>query len=162
VSRPSPQKRSLRAGELAELAGVSTDTLRHYERKGLIPRPPRGANGYREYPAETLDRVRLVRSALAVGFTLDELAGILGVRDRGGAPCRRARALLEEKLGSVEAQLLELARLRETLRSVLGEWDARLAEIPDGARAGLLEALPSPETTPARAGSIHRRRRSRS
>jgi DNA-binding transcriptional MerR regulator len=93
----------LRSGELARLAGVSTDTLRHYERRGLIAAPGRSGNGYREYPSEALDRVRLVRSALAVGFTLDELVDILAVRDRGGAPCRRARALLEEKLEAVEA-----------------------------------------------------------
>src|SRR6185295_15337497 len=87
-----------RSGELARLAGVSPDTLRHYERKRLLQRPRRSANGYREYPPSTLDRVHLVRRALAVGFTLDELARILSVRDQGGAPCRQVRALAGEKL----------------------------------------------------------------
>ena len=87
-----------RSGELARLAGVSTDTLRHYERKGLLKRARRSANGYREYLATDLDRVRLVRGALGIGFTLDELARILSVRDRGGAPCRQVRALAGRSL----------------------------------------------------------------
>ena len=61
----------LRAGEVATLSGVSTDTLRHYERKKVLQKPRRGANGYRLYPAETPERVKLVQRALAVGFTLD-------------------------------------------------------------------------------------------
>lgn len=162
MTRPIPPRDSLRASELARLAGVSTDTLRHYERKGLIPRPPRGANGYREYPTEALDRVRLVRSALAVGFTLDELSGILGARERGGVPCRRAHALLEEKLASVESKLRELEGLRETLRAVLGQWNERLSEVPDGAQARLLESLPRADVRSPEARTIQDRRRSRS
>src|SRR4051812_28459483 len=88
----------LLAGELARLAGVSSDTLRHYERKGVLPRPLRLSNGYRKYPASSVDRVRLIRRALAVGFTLDELARFLKARDRGQAPCREVRALASEKL----------------------------------------------------------------
>ena len=76
-------KEFLNSGELAKSAGVSTDTLRHYERKGVLTRPLRGRNGYRQYPASALDRVRLVRRALAVGFTLDELAGILAFATTG-------------------------------------------------------------------------------
>ena len=79
MSAPAKQE-FLRAGELARASGVSTDTLRHYERKGVLPAPRRSPNGYREYPAEALARVLLVRRALAVGFTLDELAQILRAR----------------------------------------------------------------------------------
>nr|MDQ5839375.1 MerR family transcriptional regulator [Acidobacteriota bacterium] len=92
MSAPA-KKEFLRAGELARAAGVSTDTLRHYERKGVLACPRRSANGYREYPADALARVRLVRRALAVGFTLDELARILRARERGVAPCREVREL---------------------------------------------------------------------
>lgn len=77
-------KEFLRAGQLARRAGVSTDTLRHYERKGVLPIPRRTAKGYRQYPHQALERVRLIQRALAIGFTLDELAGILKVRDREG------------------------------------------------------------------------------
>src|SRR5215210_4789107 len=86
------------SGELARLAGVSTDTLRHYERKGVLPAARRLNNGYRKYPLDSLDRVRLIRRALAVGFTLDELAQILKARDHGQAPCREVRTLAAEKL----------------------------------------------------------------
>lgn len=89
----SSEKSFYRSGELAELAGVSTDTLRHYERKGVLARPLREANDYRQYPASALRRVRLIRRAIAVGFTLNELASVLDVRDSGGAPCMEVRAL---------------------------------------------------------------------
>ena len=98
-------KSALSSGELAELAGVSRDTLRHYERKGVLPRPFRGDNGYRKYPPEALQRVQLVRRALSVGFTLDELAKVLKVRDAGGAPCEEVRKLAAQKLLNVQDQL---------------------------------------------------------
>lgn len=135
------KKASIRAGELARAAGVSTDTLRHYERKGVLPRPRRDTNGYRQYPPEALDRVLLVRRALAVGFTLDELARVLSVRDRGAAPCREVRALAAAKLAEIEERLAELTELRGELRATLNEWDERLARTSDGSRAGLLESL---------------------
>ena len=131
----------LRSGELARLAGVSTDTLRHYERKGLLVRPRRSVNGYREYPASALDRVRLVRGALAIGFTLDELGRILDVRDRGGTPCQQVRALAGTKLSEVEIQLGELSALRDELRRLLKDWDKLLAKNSPPERARLLETL---------------------
>jgi len=133
----------LSSGELAELAGVSSDTLRHYERKGVLARPRRGANGYRQYPAEALSRVQLVRRALSVGFTLDELARILKVRDQGGAPCEEVRSLAAQKLANIETQLRELTKLRNDLRFTLRDWDARLARRVKGERVGLLESLPT-------------------
>lgn len=131
-----------RIGSLAEACGVSRDTLRHYERKGVL-NAGRSANGYRRYPDQALARVQLVRRALAVGFTLDELGLALRIRDRGGAPCRRVRELAAEKLLAVEAQLSELGALRDELRSSLKDWDRRLAQTDSGAPAGLLEALAS-------------------
>ena len=133
----------LNSGKLAKLAGVSTDTLRHYERKGVLARPQRSRNGYRQYPASALDRVRLVRKALAVGFTLDELADILRVRDSGGAPCHEVRALAVSKLAQVESQLNDLIALRNGLRTTLKEWDRRLKRKSNGGRAHLLESLVS-------------------
>ena len=131
----------MKAGELARAAGVSTDTLRHYERKGVLPRPPRAANGYRRYPAVALERVLLVRGALAVGFTLDELARVLSARERGAAPCREVRELAAAKLAEVEERLAQLAELRGELRATLAEWDERLTRTAAGGRAGLLESL---------------------
>lgn len=146
------------------MAGVSVDTLRHYELKGVLPKAPRSPNGYREYGADACTRVRLVRRAVALGFTLDEIARILAVRDRGGAPCRSVRALAEEKLRTLEQRLAELQEARHTLRAVLRHWDSLLAKAPEGERAGLLDALadlieagtPSPLVSPA----LQRTRRS--
>src|SRR5689334_15071999 len=121
------QNKPLRAGELAALTAVSTDSLRHYERKGVLPRPQRTESGYRQYPIEAIARVGLIRKALAIGFTLDELANVLCTRDRGGIPCQEVRALAEEKLSALEARLQELAALRDALRETLKAWDEQLA-----------------------------------
>jgi DNA-binding transcriptional MerR regulator len=127
-------------GELAKAVGVSPDTLRHYERKGVLSKPFRLANGYRRFPVSVQDRVRLVRRALVLGFTLDELARILNVRDRGGAPCRQARDLAARKLSEIEQRFREMRILRREFRTLLKEWDRRLAKTPSG-RAYLLETL---------------------
>jgi DNA-binding transcriptional MerR regulator len=140
AARETP-RRVLRASELARLAGVSTDTLRLYERKGLLPRARRASNGYREYSPDALARVRLVRQAVALGFSLDELVRIVKVRDQGGAPCGEVRALGAEKLVVLDDRIDELTRARERLRSVLAQWDEILARTPHGARAALLDAL---------------------
>jgi DNA-binding transcriptional MerR regulator len=141
VKRDGGGKSYVRAGELAREAGVSTDTLRHYERKGVLQRPRRSANGYREYPQDALARVLLIRRSLAFGFTLDELARVLHARERGTAPCREVRALAAAKLSDVETRLRELTALRDELRATLTDWDSRLSKTVDGARAGLLESL---------------------
>ena len=83
-------------GALAEATGVSTDTLRHYERKGVL-HSQRAGNGYREYPEAALERVRMVRQGLAMGFTLDELSSIFKIFDRGGAPCQQVRSLASQQ-----------------------------------------------------------------
>lgn len=133
-------KATLRSGELAKQAGVSTDTLRYYERKGLLS-PARAENGYRQYPTSALERVLLVRRALAIGFRLDDLARILQERDRGGAPCREVRELAAARLREVEMQIAELIRLRDDLQNLLEVWEVRLAKTPGGERASLLESL---------------------
>ncbi len=92
----------MQSGELSRLAGVSVDTLRHYERLGILSKPPRTNGGYRDYPANSLERVRLVQRALKVGFSLSELATILRMRDGGQAPCQRVRAIAEQKLEEVK------------------------------------------------------------
>lgn len=140
ATAPTPTE-GWRSGELARLAGVSTDTLRHYERKGVLASPARLANGYRRYPAAALARVQLVRAALALGFTLDELADVLRERDRGRPPCRRVRDLAAHKLAGAEERLAELAALVEALRGLLASWDARLTDHAQPAPARLLESL---------------------
>src|SRR3977135_2262558 len=124
-----------RAGEVARLAGVSTDTIRHYERKGLLPRVRRSSNGYREYPAGTEQTVRLLRMALTVGFTLEELSRILAVRARGEAPCRTVRTLAGEKLRTMDDRLPELQGARD--RPHAARRAGGLARPPPGRARGL-------------------------
>ena len=133
--------RSLHSGELARLAGISADTLRFYERRGLLPSAPRNSSGYRLFPPEALARVRLIRGALSIGFSVVELTAILRERDRGGAPCRRVRELAADKLAALEAQLRDLQSWRRELRKTLAGWDRVLRDTPRGKRAGLLEAF---------------------
>ncbi len=146
------QRGTLRSGELAKLAGVSSDLLRHYERIGILAKAERAANGYRRYPASALMRVQAARRAVTLGFTLAELARVFGVRDRGGVPCRQVRALAEEKLKRLDEALIETRNLRRQLGRIVRDWDRRLAGRPGGQRAHLLyslEALPIAATTRA-------------
>ena len=127
--------------DVARTTGVSTDTLRHYERKGLLPGVTRTAAGYRRYSAATVERVLLIQRALVVGFSLADLKRVLGVRDRGGAPCHSVRALVGERLDGLNQRIEELLILRDELRLLLTEWDGRLSKTAKGQRANLLESL---------------------
>src|ERR1022692_4243876 len=118
---------SMQSGELARLSGVSTDTLRHYERVGVLAKPPRTNSGYRRYPSSALDRVRLVRRAISVGFSLEELARVLRIRDQGGAPCQQVRDLALSKLEEINRRMEELTVVRDHLQILLKDWDERLA-----------------------------------
>lgn len=140
----------MQSGELARLANLSTDTLRHYERLGLLPKPLRTAGGYRNYPRNTLDRVQLIRRALSVGFSLPELTAILKIRDRGGVPCHQVRALAESKLTEVKEKIRELGVMRRQLEHILEKWDGKLAHARQGEQARLLGSLvEQPETVRA-------------
>lgn len=136
----------LMTGDVARRCAVSADTIRHYERVGVIPRAVRGANGYRLYPREVIDRVLLVRRAVAIGFSLEELARILRQRDSGAAPCRGVRALAGEKLAELDARIAEMTAMRDGLLRIIEEWDQRLDATRDGEPARLLESLKG--TTP--------------
>jgi DNA-binding transcriptional MerR regulator len=134
-------KRSYGCSELAKLCGVSADTIRHYDRKGLIMGTVRAANGYRRFPPTAPRRVTTVRAALAMGFSLQELRTVLRERDRGGSPCQRVRGLAEEKLERLEDEMKRLRALRNRLRGVLKDWDGALARTATGAQAHLLDRL---------------------
>ena len=131
----------MRSGTLARQAQISVDTLRHYERLGLLPAPPRTHGGYREYPAQSLQRVMLIQRALALEFSLAELRDILKERDKGGAPCHRVALLARGKLAQLDAELRELRGLRRDMARIVRDWDARVAKSPKGRPARLLEGL---------------------
>lgn len=109
---------ALRSGELAAVAGVNPQTLRYYERRGLLAVPERSLGGHRLYPAAAVDRLRTIKAAQRLGFTLDEVAELLhaGRTGRTGAGLR-VRA--EARLAEVEAEIAELGAVAATLRAAL-------------------------------------------
>ena len=127
--------------ELAASAGISTDTLRHYERSGVLQKPARTRAGYRRYPADAVRRVALVRRALAIGFSIKELARVFRERDAGGTPCRKVRAIVGARLARIDAEIAALDALKSDLTALLVEWDAKLDGIPAHQPAKLLESL---------------------
>jgi MerR family transcriptional regulator, Zn(II)-responsive regulator of zntA len=129
--------------DAARATGVSPDTLRHYERVGLLAGVVRNRAGYRRYSRRHVERVLLIQRALVIGFSLDELRRVLAVRDRGGAPCGAVKNLVSDRLRALDERIRELHRLRDELQALVREWDARLAATPPGGRAHLLESLGS-------------------
>ena len=141
------------------MTGVSPDTIRHYERIGILRHPPRSSGGYRIYSADVIERVRLVQCALQLGFTLAELSEILRVRDKGGVPCRRVLYLAEEKLRSLERQIAELRQTQSYMKTLVGQWRARLAHTEPGGKALLLHSLVDHAGSPSNlTGKLRRRR----
>jgi len=134
----------MRIGQAASLAGVTCDTLRYYERQGLLPRAPRTSSGYRDYTPSIVERVRFVRNALRFGFTVKQVSGFLKSRESGKPPCRQVRAAAEEILDRIDRQIAELTAARVDVERTLAVWDARLARTPDGAPARLLESISEP------------------
>lgn len=132
----------LRIGELARQVGLSVDTLRHYERLGLLVAPRRTAGGFREFEPDAVRRVRTIQAALDLGFSLREIAVLLRQRAAGRPPCRKARALAVRKLDELDRQLAQLGALRGALAEIIRDWDAQLARTRDGTPAYLLDSLP--------------------
>lgn len=106
---------TLTVAGLAAAAGLPGDTVRYYERVGLLPPPPRGANGYRNYDATALDRLRFIQGAQRLGLRLREIRDLLGVRDTGVCPCGPAETLLRRHIAEVDAELARLEALRGDL-----------------------------------------------
>ena len=123
----------LRSGQVAEAAGVNVETLRYYERRGLLPEPDRSLGGHRVYPADTVTVLRVVKAAQRLGFSLDEVAELLAVGRAGHRPAKgRAaaspglHALAAAKLAEVEARIGDLQVIAGTLRAAI---DARCDDL---------------------------------
>ena len=110
---------SLKIGSVAKAAGVSVDTVRFYERRGVLPAPERRASGYRQYSAATIERIRFAKSLQALGFTLDEVAAVLVAVDAGVASCERERPRFETVLARIDQRLEELGAVRRDLLTTL-------------------------------------------
>lgn len=104
----------LTIGKLATEAGVGIDTVRFYERRHLLPNPARTSSGYRQYAQDSVARIRFIRRAKDLGFTLDEVATLLGLHDSGG-PKAEVKTLTTHKLEQIDAKIDHLRRMRSVL-----------------------------------------------
>jgi Hg(II)-responsive transcriptional regulator len=106
-------------GRVATLADVPIDTVRYYERRGLIPRPRRTASGYRDFPAETVQQIRFIKRAQELGFTLEEIQGLLALRINGRAKCADVMHVAEHKLELIEDKITDLQSMRRALKKLV-------------------------------------------
>jgi DNA-binding transcriptional MerR regulator len=111
----------LTVSKLADRVGTSADTVRYYERIGLLPEPDRTASGYRMYGDDAVDRVRFIKYAQRFGLRLEEIAELLAIRERGLCPCGHTRRLLERRLAELDDDMAAMARLRDDIGRMLEE-----------------------------------------
>jgi DNA-binding transcriptional MerR regulator len=111
----------MKIGQVATDAGVSVDTVRFYERRGLVPVPRRRPSGYREYPPSTVERIRMARSLQHLGFTLDEIVDALRAHDAGDATCESELWRLDAVLERIDARIAELRRTRRLVATTMRE-----------------------------------------
>ena len=111
----------MQIGQLATQAGVAIDTVRYYERQGLLPTPQRRASGYRHYDAQDISRLRFIRRAKAIGFSLQEIQDLLRLSGNQDADRAEVRALAQHRLLDIERKLRELDAMRATLATLVGQ-----------------------------------------
>ena len=126
-------------GQLAKSANTDIETIRFYERRGLIPAPPRTSGGYRRYPAAEADRLRFIRRAKVLGFTLNEIGPLLKLQEGGDR--HEVKSVAQTKLSEIEARIADLQSMRYTLTKLVNDCSGR------GPVAGcpIIEALNSEE-----------------
>jgi DNA-binding transcriptional MerR regulator len=150
--------RILRIGQIAAQAGISRDTVRHYERLGIIAKAMRTAGGYRQYSESVIERIRFVRNAVRFGFSLKQIGRFLNARDSGRPPCRDVRDAAAQMACDMDRQIDDMIAARTAIRHMLKDWDQRLNATPAGHPAGLLDTLTprSPSATPERRSRLNR------
>ena len=109
---------SLTIGKIARLAGIGVETVRFYEKKGLINKPPRRGSGYRLYPEETVHQLRFIRRAKEIGFTLKEIKELLALKLDSETTCADIRRRAEMKIEDIEAKIRTLEKMSETLKKL--------------------------------------------
>src|SRR6266849_4377987 len=114
--------RILRIGQIAAEAGVSCDTLRHYERLGVLPKTARTTGGYRQYSESTVQRIRFVRNALRFGFSLKQIGQFLRACECGRAPCREVRDTAAQMAAEMDRQIDGMVAARTAIHQMLMDW----------------------------------------
>ncbi len=109
----------LTVGKAAEQAGVNVETLRYYERRGLMPTPQRSLSNYRLYDEEAVKRLKFIKRAQEIGFTLAEIDELLALRATPDAKCSEVRARAQEKIGDIDEKLRVLNSMRKVLQKLV-------------------------------------------
>jgi DNA-binding transcriptional MerR regulator len=140
-----------RIGAVARRAEVGVETLRYYERLGLLGSPRRTEAGYRLYPEAIFTRLDFIRKAQAMGFTLEEIGRIIQESEKGQSPCAEVRRIAHGKLEELDRRLKQLRQYRNELARTLEEWDHKGSAA--GRICGLIEGshIAHPPEKPARA-----------
>jgi len=115
--------RLLKIGEVAKRAGIGIETLRFYERQGLLGAPGRTSSGYRMYDRSVLERLDFIKRAQVLGFSLAEIARIISEKQAGQSPCADVREIVRRRLEELDQRLKEMNRYRKELRAALKEWE---------------------------------------
>lgn len=115
----------LTTGRLAREGGVSVETIRYYERRGLIGAPPRSSGGFRLYGADAVRRVRFIRRAQRLGFTLREIVDLLALRTDRRANCADVKACAGRKIAEIDRRVADLRAMRRTLAAIAAACDGR-------------------------------------
>jgi MerR family mercuric resistance operon transcriptional regulator len=110
--------KSLTIGHLAREAGVNLETVRYYERRGLLPKPPRSASGYRLFPSDAARRLRFIRRAQELGFSLKEIRELLSLRVSRTTTSRDIRARAEAKIADIDAKIRSVGSMKKSLRKL--------------------------------------------
>ena len=113
----------MRTSEVAAQAHVNTQTLRYYERRGLLPQPERSQSGYRAYTADAVRVVRFVKRAQQLGFTLNDIEELLHLAEGGPASCEEARAMARTRIADLQRRIDELADMRDSLARLVDTCD---------------------------------------
>ena len=145
------RKPSLSIGEVAARAGVRVDTVRYYERRGVLPPAERRSSGYRAFEPQTVDRILFVKELQALGFTLDELVTLLRLVDTDAASCESARGYAVATLGRIDAKIRALSATRKQLASILDACNGTCAQLAEVTPLVRLPLAPRPPRGSARA-----------
>ena len=108
-------------GQLAKAANVNLETIRYYERRGLIPEPPRNFSGHRQYSDDAVMRTKFIKRSQALGFTLKEISEILSLRMEPGTTCGDIKSRVEAKIVDVEQKIADLKKIRGALLQMVGK-----------------------------------------
>ncbi|GBD36018.1 Mercuric resistance operon regulatory protein [bacterium HR36] len=140
LSRQCGSALGLRSGEVARLAQINPQTLRYYERRGLLPKPPRRPSGYRIYPPDTVARIRFIKRAQELGFSLREIQELLALREIPWSSCSDVAAIAQRKIEQIAAKIRDLRRIQWALRTLL----QRCPRTSSIQRCPIIEALIQP------------------